>query len=317
MRRNRQFRMSGYLQELSCYAGQAMVYEEAASFIERYLKIELTGKQIERVCHFYGEEIEQKIQKAIKNQESVQKKKSAKKHYVMVDGVMTLTREEKWQEMKLGRVFEAENRVEINSGRKLIVQSKYMAHLGEHQAFEAKMATLIDSLPEKIFISDGAKWIWNWIDAEYAESLQILDYYHAKEHLCDFAELFFEAPAIGKSEWLKKQEDLLFNDDVETVINNIRSLSKPRKKAIKKAQKALLNYYEQNKKRMRYKTYKTMGLMIGSGPIEAANRHVIQHRMKRSGQRWTREGLQQIANLRVAQKSNDWDTLMDMINRAA
>jgi hypothetical protein len=309
--------MSGYLQELSCYAGQAMVYEEASTFIERYLMIEINGKQIERVCHYYGEEIERKIQEAVKNQEEVKKEQSGDMHYVMVDGVMALTREEKWKEMKLGRVFSAENRIELSASRKTITQSKYMAYLGEHEPFEKRMATLIDTIPKKVFIADGAKWIWNWVDANYPGSLQILDYYHAKEHLCNFAELFFESPSVGKNEWIKQQEDLLFNDDVGTVIKNLRSLQKPRKKKIKQALKALINYYEQNKKRMLYKTYKSAGMMIGSGPIEAANRHLIQHRMKRSGQRWTMSGLQQIANLRVVHKSDEWDTVMSMINKAA
>jgi hypothetical protein len=68
---------------------------------------------------------------------------------------------------------------------------------------------------------------------------------------------------------------------------------------------------------MNYKTYKQMGLLIGSGPIEAAHRNVIQQRMKRSGQRWTKEGLQQIANLRVASKSNQWDSVVNMMKMAA
>jgi len=68
---------------------------------------------------------------------------------------------------------------------------------------------------------------------------------------------------------------------------------------------------------MRYKTYKAMELMIGSVPIEAAHRHLIQLRMKRSGQRWTKKGLRQIANLRVVHKSNEWNTVLDMINLAA
>jgi len=309
--------MSGYLQELSCYAGQAMVFEEASAFIGRYLNITITGKQIERVCHFYGGEIGQKIQEMIKKQEAVQKKPRKGITYVMVDGAMVLIREKKWKEIKLGRVFDAENRIEVNKGRKLITLSKYMAHLGEHEQFEEKMSTLIDNIPYKAFIGDGAKWIWNWVDTDYPEAIQILDYFHAKEHLCDFAALFFGSDTAGKNEWIKQQEGLLFNDDVELVIGNIRSLPKSGKKIIRKAQKALINYYGQNKKRMLYKTYRNMGLMIGSGPIEAANRHVIQHRMKRSGQRWTINGLQQVANLRVVHKSDDWDTVLGMINKAA
>ena len=60
-----------------------------------------------------------------------------------------------------------------------------------------------------------------------------------------------------------------------------------------------------------------MGLLIGSAPIEAAHRHVIQQRMKRSGQCWTKSGLQQIANLRVVSKSNRWKEVEDMVSLAA
>lgn len=64
---------------------------------------------------------------------------------------------------------------------------------------------------------------------------------------------------------------------------------------------------------MRYGSFKAQGLLIGSGAIEAAHRHLIQHRLKLSGQRWTKQGAQQIANLRVAKKSNQWYKVLDLI----
>jgi hypothetical protein len=67
---------------------------------------------------------------------------------------------------------------------------------------------------------------------------------------------------------------------------------------------ALENYYDNNRKRMKYKTFKEQGLLIGSGAIESAHRDMLQQRLKLSGQRWTKKGLQQIANLRILYKSN-------------
>ena len=101
-------------------------------------------------------------------------------------------------------------------------------------------------------------------------------------------------------------------DKVSTVIENISLL--PCKGQPLQMQRNLLTYYESNKGRMMYKTYQTQGLLIGSGPMEAAHRHVIQCRMKLSGQRWTIKGAQQVANLRVANKSGRWADVLQLIN---
>ena len=70
-----------------------------------------------------------------------------------------------------------------------------------------------------------------------------------------------------------------------------------------------------NQGRMQYKTYREKGLMIGSGPIEAAHRSVLQKRLKLSGQRWTRKGLQAIANLRTLEKSNQWEHMVELVQK--
>jgi hypothetical protein len=68
---------------------------------------------------------------------------------------------------------------------------------------------------------------------------------------------------------------------------------------------------------MKYKTYQEKGLMIGSGPIESANKQIVQARLKKSGQRWTPKGLQQVANLRVAYHSKRWNLVKNAIRKAA
>ena len=317
MNHNPHFRMSAYLQEMSCYAGQAMVFLEASQFMKKYMMAEVTDKQIERVSHFYGNQLEKTMQEQIKKGECMEHAIDNETYYVMPDGHMLLTREEGWKEMKLGRIFKAHDRVQLSPKRTIITKSLYVSHLGGHKEFEQKIEYVIDDIQKKIFISDGAKWIQQWIESMYPDCLHILDYYHAKEHLCGFAEIYFGADTTSKNTWIDTQEKLLLSDEVTTVIKNISSLPKSTKKDVRKKQKSLIQYYQSNAKRMNYKTYKQMGLLIGSGPIEAAQRHVIQQRMKRSGQRWTKTGLQQIANLRVASKSDQWETVVDMIKLAA
>ncbi len=76
----------------------------------------------------------------------------------------------------------------------------------------------------------------------------------------------------------------------------------------------ILQYYEANKDRMDYASYKQMGIgIIGSGAIESAHRTVIQKRMKLSGQRWTKQGAQNMLNLRVVHMNNQWDKVIKLV----
>ena len=98
----------------------------------------------------------------------------------------------------------------------------------------------------------------------------------------------------------------------ETVIRNIKRIGKGSEKASQ-----LINYYRTNKTRMSYQNYRKMGCgIIGSGAIESAHRTVVQKRMKQSGQRWTRRGAQNMLNLRVVRKNNDWNKIVKLTKRA-
>ena len=109
---------------------------------------------------------------------------------------------------------------------------------------------------------------------------------------------------------------LLLNVKADAVMNNITQL-KVNSPKVRSQRKILLAYYGTHRNRMNYKTYRDNNLMIGSGPIEAAHRNVIQQRMKLSGQRWTMKGAQQMANLRVAHKSNQWNKIVELTTIAA
>jgi len=51
--------------------------------------------------------------------------------------------------------------------------------------------------------------------------------------------------------------------------------------------------------KMDYPRYEAMGFHIGSGIAEAACKHVIQSRFKRSGMRWSHEGAENLLQLRT------------------
>lgn len=81
-----------------------------------------------------------------------------------------------------------------------------------------------------------------------------------------------------------------------------------------KHKEKLLNYLTVNRKKIDYGAFREKGLLIGSGAIEVAHRDMIQKRLKLSGQSWTIQGAQQVLNIRVCEKSNQWEKLLSLIN---
>jgi len=311
------FRVTAYLQENICFVGQKETFEEGSETLQKLMGIEVSNKQIQRVSEHYGKCLEEAIEQQVKEDDSncIAKQDSSQLIYAMNDGSMVFTREEKWKEIKLGRVFNAQDHLAITEDRKWIEKSKYCAYLGEHKTFLERFELLLCGHLNIVFVADGARWFWDWASLWYPKAIQILDYFHCKEYLCEFAQFVFKDKQ-QRDQWIKQQEELLFSDKVNEVISTIKEFIGLNDEA-KAYQQKTITYYQNNRTRMLYGTYKEKGLLIGSGPIESAHRTVIQKRLKLSGQRWGKQGVQQIANLRVAYKSNDWNMVVDMIKMAA
>jgi len=311
------FKITMYMQSMICMLGQHSVYKQASELLQNFLGLDVNAMQIQRVCNYYGGEIDPIIN--ANHQEYIPQLSSPKKDdktYVMVDGSMLMTREDKWKENKLGRIFRSSQNIDIQRDRNEIFESLYVSHLGSVKEFCPKMERHLHYVKgPKVFIADGARWIWKWVEDNYPGSTQILDYYHVVEKLQHLARLQFRDEEKKKI-WLAKQKKHLLEDQVYEVIKNIKSF-KSRTSEIKEEKYKVMNYFEENEDRMLYGSYKTKGLLIGSGAIEAAHRHVTQKRLKLSGQRWTIKGAQAIANLRCYSKSKAWHMIENLIRLAA
>jgi hypothetical protein len=305
--------MTPFMQDQVCYIGQKEVFEEGSETILRLMGVDVSNKQIQRVSEFYGQRLENE---ALQNKEqftenTFSEKETSEYIYGMVDGSMVFTKEEKWKEIKLGRVFKGSENIPISKNRHWIKESAYCAYLGNFQPFLKRFELLLKGFPNIVFIADGAKWFWDWVITFYPLAIQILDFYHASEYLCEYAKLVFKDKQQRK-EWIDLQQDLLFQDKVDEVIKGIKVFAGLVGDALT-FQEKILTYYENNRTRMLYGTYRKKGLLIGSGPIESAHRNIIQKRLKLSGQRWSKSGVQYVANLRVANKSSNWNRVIEMI----
>ena len=311
------FGISSRLQEIISLLGQSQVFEEASEILEELTGVIISAKQIQRVSEYYGDKLED-LNKAYDQglkPAPVLDIPPSDTVYAMVDGSMVLIREQGWKEIKVGRVYGESSRVAIQPGRQQVSESLYVCHLGNNKDFFNKFDPYIDHYKRKVIIGDGAKWIWSWAGDYHSDALQILDFFHAVEKLGTYAAAEYADDKV-RNRWLDKQKLRLKNNEVLDIINELSSHTARNNKAARLLMQ-VVGYYQSNAGRMQYKTYLEQGYLIGSGAIESAHRNVIQQRLKLSGQRWSVQGVQAMANLRACKKANQWKILIDCIKGAA
>jgi hypothetical protein len=318
------FKISPLLQERMVYLGQFTNYAEGVSMLREFYGIEVSKTQHFRVTNYYGKQIAPVIEQ---EQESSLPENFSNDTivYAECDGSMILTREKEenqnnnsWEEAKLLRIYTSYDILTFGT-KNTIENSEYVAHLGGHKDFETKAERLLDKYEHLgknlVFISDGATWIHKWQTDIYPNATQILDYYHVCEHMAAFAQMAISDEKRRK-DWLNERKSELLDSQFEKVVKQIQKISEENKNAKQEAKK-LINYYTVNKDRMNYKNYLERGLQIGSGAIEAANRNVVQKRMKQSGQRWSRVNAQYVLNLRTCYMSGKWNKMIEIIRKYA
>jgi len=155
-------------------------------------------------------------------------------------------------------------------------------------------------------IGDGAPWIWNLSDLHFPDATQIIDIFHAREHLWEIAKQIYGKDKEKIKTWVKKRIKELDKGKVEKVITALQA-SSPANEEIKEALQKQVGYFDKNKERMRYNRFKEQGLFIGSGVIEAGCRAVIGQRLKQSGMHWSVKNANDIIALRCCVLSNRWE----------
>ena len=156
-------------------------------------------------------------------------------------------------------------------------------------------------------LGDGAVWIWNIAAAKFPEATQIVDLFHAREHLHDLARSLEFMLGDQKDDWLAARlEDLDYGDiDGICAAARIYPLQGVKKTELDTA----LGYFENNAPRMRYHWFRSRGLFVGSGADESGCKAVIGQRLKLSGMHWTVGGASAITTLRCQQASRPEDQI--------
>lgn len=150
-------------------------------------------------------------------------------------------------------------------------------------------------LREVTLLGDGAVWIWNLASEHFGQRVEIVDYWHACEHLWTVARLLFDDPAAVET-WADARCDELYTVGAAPVLRALHAAQPPTPKAADERRKAC-HYFQVNAQRMDYPRFRALDLPIGSGAVESLAKHLVQQRMKRAGMRWSAPGAEALLAL--------------------
>ena len=179
----------------------------------------------------------------------------------------------------------------------------------------------IAQVSDLIAVTDGGNGLEEALQRHLADNLTtILDWYHAAEHLCDFAKLRYASDEAARSQWQHEAKGILYEQGGEALLAYLRAIELPPRTSaeVHEELRKLIGYFENNRHRTDYPTYRQKGWDIGSGPTEAGCK-IIGERLKGSGMRWVEDGAAPVASLRALYVSSGklWDGFWSQPRRRA
>jgi len=159
---------------------------------------------------------------------------------------------------------------------------------------------------KKVVIGDGAPWIWNLTEEHFPGAVQVVDLYHARQHLGELSGKLWPTEERRRRRWMSQRQKQLDGGRIESLVRGLRSLSPARGEAAELVRHTA-DYFAANAQRMRYPTFRRQHLFVGSGVVEAGCKTLIGNRLKRSGMFWTVRGANAIIALRCNRLSGKFE----------
>ncbi len=216
------------------------------------------------------------------------------------------------REAKLGCVFTQTERDQQGRPVRDEASTSYTGAIESAEEFGQRLYTEawrrgLNRARKKVVIADSAPWIWNLTEMHFPDAVQIVDLYHARQHLWELSAVLFASQEERRKHWVGRLQKKLDGGCIEQLVRNLRSTPARTAEAAERL-RTEVDYFERNQERMRYPRYKRQGLFIGSGVIEAGCKTVIAARLKRSGMFWTVRGANAIFALRTTRLSRNFES---------
>lgn len=228
---------------------------------------------------------------------------------VSMDGGMVHIRQEGWKEFKVGATFDLTACIEPDpvSGdltpMARAANMHYCAVLGSvdefapalwHQAWQDAVVQAAES----VVVADGAEWIWNLVADFFPDSVQVVDWYHATQHLNKAAQTLFPADAAQAQRWYQDHRLPLYQGHCWQIAQQLEAADCA----------SVATYFQTHRRRMRYQFYREEGYPIGSGTVESGIKQ-FKSRLTGAGMRWSRPGAERMLVMRAAIMDHTFEAL--------
>ena len=305
-------------------------FDEGRQDLEELSGVRVSTKALERSAEAIGADIEATAQR--ENELAMTEKllwlkpeREINRMYIAIDGtgVPVVPRETegrrgksgegkaKTREAKLGCVF---TQTGVDEEGRPVRDSQSTTYVGAiettdefgRRIYAEAIRRGLREAKEVVVMGDGAPWIWNLAAKHFWGAIEIVDLYHALEHLAEAGKAAYGALNPKTKQWVSAHGEDLKRGDINAVVRSLKRL-RPSGSEEKEVVRKAVEYFKKNRERMRYETFRALGLFVGSGVVEAGCKSVMGRRLKQSGMRWTVIGANSIIALRCCQLSGRWE----------
>jgi hypothetical protein len=309
------------VRRMHALVGQQAPFDHGREQMKVLAGLEVTTKAVERTAETVGEDIvqrqQQEIQRAVQLDLPIVVGQPIPILYVQMDGTgVPVVRKETegrkgkadgqpahTREAKLGGVFTQTKWDKEGFPIRDPDSTTYVGAIETAEEFGRRLYLEAwnrgwSRAMKKVVIGDGAEWIRNLAETHFPGAIQIVDLYHARQHLWEVTRALYPNDAVQQKAWMKvHQKRLLDKGKIEKLVAALRSLHPANPEVVDKI-RTEAEYFDKNTERMRYPKFRRQHLFVGSGVIEAGCKTVIGSRLKQSGMFWTVRGANAILALR-------------------
>lgn len=290
-------------------------YAQAALVFERIAHREIPANSLWRQTQQHGQRLKQHLDCQMERvapervvlpppgQDHAQRKG------LSLDGGKVHLRGEGWKEFKVGTVYDIELRWERDpeTGDEVEqahgVKMAYTGLLGNADAFGRAFWALAvaHDIPQAADLSvtaDGAEWIWNLVADYFPQSVQIVDWYHACEHLSQAAQAVYPDDPAAAQRWAEQHRHDLYLGSIHHITTPLEQADLPSE----------AQYFHTHQRRMQYHTFREQGYPIGSGTVESGIKR-YKARLTGAGMHGSRPAAERLLVIRSAVLTGDFDDL--------
>lgn len=315
--------LSAELTRLVAMTGVQLPFRAGRDLFETLTLVSVSDQAMGKATQMVGRIVkaeEKKWQQKIEEEQFLLKirreNKAPLRLYGAIDATKVHIRDDeshRWRDLKIGSWFEARGKPPASADGQWSIQAEnihYYTDICQATEFGALfwstgVAHNAHLARELIILGDGAEWIWNLVGEHFPKAIQILDWFHASEHLMPVAQAVFSTPS-EQSAWVDQMKQLMWVGDVAAVVEAIDQLALSCSNDILRT---TANYFDFHQERMCYAHFRKQGYQIGSGTIESAAKQIGMMRMKVPGAIWNEANACIVAKARAAYLSDRWNSL--------